>query len=384
MIRSRNISPKDFSNTHSYTGTAGNPFDVILQSTGFFNRVPDIAILAIITALAFLGGKFDWRISLIWLTFFTFDWLLISLLPNLGLSYGPVKPVGLTLAILRTPFALLPFRWALGFQIMGTLLVLYGFFIEPFQLDIHTEELTTNKLALEDSIKIVHLGDLHIERITRREQQILRELEKIKPDLILFSGDILNLSFVHNPASQEAAREFLKSLHAPLGVFGVTGSPPVDPPEVYYEMVKDTPLQWLNNKQMVITFGHSSVSINGIACSHHPEEDLTVLQQYGLDKQTQNSLNILLYHSPDLAPLVQDCGFDLQLSGHTHGGQVCLPFYGAIFAASLYHKAFESGRYLLGKMTLYVTRGLGMEGGIAPRVRFLCRPELITWEISGR
>jgi predicted MPP superfamily phosphohydrolase len=103
-----------------------------------------------------------------------------------------------------------------------------------------------------------------------------------------------------------------------------------------------------------------------------------------LDQPDHHSFNIFLYHSPDLAPLVQNNGFDLQLSGHTHGGQVRLPFYGAIFAASLYHKAFETGRYLLGQMTLYVTRGLGMEGGIAPRVRFLCRPELIIWEISGK
>jgi hypothetical protein len=44
---------------------------------------------------------------------------------------------------------------------------------------------------------------------------------------------------------------------------------------------------------------------------------------------------------------------------------------------------FESGRHQIGKMTLYVTRGIGMEGGGAPRVRFLCPPEIILWEISG-
>jgi predicted MPP superfamily phosphohydrolase len=73
----------------------------------------------------------------------------------------------------------------------------------------------------------------------------------------------------------------------------------------------------------------------------------------------------------------------LQLSGHTHGGQVRLPLFGALYAGSLYGKRFESGRRQVGEMTLYVTRGLGLEGKGAPRVRFLCPPEMILWEIGG-
>jgi predicted MPP superfamily phosphohydrolase len=97
----------------------------------------------------------------------------------------------------------------------------------------------------------------------------------------------------------------------------------------------------------------------------------------------ESDVNLLLHHSPDLAPNASRYGFDLMLSGHTHGGQVCLPFYGAIFAGSLYGKTFESGRYKVNGMELYVTRGLGMEGAVAPRVRFLCQPEIIVWDICG-
>ena len=92
---------------------------------------------------------------------------------------------------------------------------------------------------------------------------------------------------------------------------------------------------------------------------------------------------ILLYHTPDLAPEAAEAGVDLQLSGHTHGGQVRLPLYGALYAASLYGKRFEMGRKQLDGLTLYVTRGIGMEGKSAPRVRFLCPPEIILWDISA-
>ena len=60
-----------------------------------------------------------------------------------------------------------------------------------------------------------------------------------------------------------------------------------------------------------------------------------------------------------------------------------LPIIGALYSGSLYGKRFEAGRRQVGGLTLYVTRGIGMEGKAAPRVRFLCSPEIILWEIEG-
>ena len=380
MTRRRDIPPRSFSNTRSFPGTAGNPFDVILQSASFFDRIPEFVVFLILVLLALLGGRFCLYPAIFLFIFFMLDMLWLDLLHRLGLSYGPIKPVLLMLALLRTPFALLPYWMAFGFEFLGTLLVIYGFLIEPFRVNVHHEQLSSEKIEKSDKITIAHLGDLHIERITRREKQVLKVLDEMKPDLILFSGDVLNLSYVENDYAQNQAREFLSSLHAPFGVYAVTGSPPVDPPEVFANLVAGTEVQWLADKQASFRVGNSSINITGLTCTHHPDEDFARLQKVTHDPST---FNILLYHSPDIAPLACNAGFDMQLSGHTHGGQVRLPIYGAIFAASLYGKAFESGRYLLKQMTLYVTRGLGMEGGIAPRVRLFCPPELIFWEIVG-
>jgi len=70
-------------------------------------------------------------------------------------------------------------------------------------------------------------------------------------------------------------------------------------------------------------------------------------------------------------------GFDLQLSGHTHGGQVRFPVVGALVTGSLYGKQLESGIFRLKEMLLFVTRGIGMEGAAAPRVRVFCPPEIM-------
>jgi predicted MPP superfamily phosphohydrolase len=91
----------------------------------------------------------------------------------------------------------------------------------------------------------------------------------------------------------------------------------------------------------------------------------------------------LLYHTPDLIETASELGVDLYLAGHTHGGQVRLPWLGAIFTASRYGKRYEMGSYRVGRTQLYVSRGIGMEGLGTPRVRFLCPPEIVELELGG-
>jgi predicted MPP superfamily phosphohydrolase len=91
---------------------------------------------------------------------------------------------------------------------------------------------------------------------------------------------------------------------------------------------------------------------------------------------TREDYVLLIYHNPDQAYVASDLGVDLYLTGHTHGGQVRLPLYGALLTSSQFGKTFEQGSYSLGKMALYVNRGVGMEGSFAPRVRFLAPPEI--------
>ena len=126
----------------------------------------------------------------------------------------------------------------------------------------------------------------------------------------------------------------------------------------------------------------------GLRCTHKPFVDgprlravLAAARQPA--PPASPPFTVLLYHTPDLAPEAAEAGVDLQLSGHTNAGQVRLPGYGALYAASLYGKSFESGRIEQDELTLYVTRGIGMEGKGAPRVRFLAPPEIILWELCG-
>ena len=100
-----------------------------------------------------------------------------------------------------------------------------------------------------------------------------------------------------------------------------------------------------------------------------------------MKKVRQDDFSVLLYHKPDLAYAARDRQINLYLAGHTHGGQVRMPFYGAIFTNSRYGKNFEMGLYHLGQTDLYVSRGIGFVGGIGPRARFLCPPEVVVIDL---
>ena len=89
------------------------------------------------------------------------------------------------------------------------------------------------------------------------------------------------------------------------------------------------------------------------------------------------AFTVLLYHSPDLFPPAAELGIDLHLAGHTHGGQLRLPLFGAIVTSSAFWKRYEAGLYRRDGATLYVSRGIGVEGKGAPRARFLAPPEVV-------
>jgi uncharacterized protein len=94
-----------------------------------------------------------------------------------------------------------------------------------------------------------------------------------------------------------------------------------------------------------------------------------------------DAYSIFVYHYPDEIYAVAG-KVDLYCAGHTHGGQVALPLYGALLTLSRFGKRFEAGLYEVDGTQLYVNRGIGMEGSGAPRVRFFARPEITVYEIG--
>ncbi|NMB88783.1 MAG: hypothetical protein GYA17_10515 [Chloroflexi bacterium] len=375
------ITEIDFSKYTRFPGEVGNVFDVLLHKAEGIDRLPHWLFAGVLFLVALLPTQANWPYTILLYIFFLLDWLSLALLPVRGRSFGPPKPPVLILAVLRAVFAWLPPPVWIPLQIIGTGLVIYGFWIEPHRLTVTHQTLKTPKLKSGTRLRLLHLGDLHIERATRREEELNCQVKALQPDLIVFTGDVLNLSYLQDRISWNQARQVMSEWSAPQGVYLVTGSPAVDLAGNMPELLAGLPLRWLKDEHISVPVGDECLNLVGVTCTHRPFLDGPRLEEtcQGLS----DDFTVLLYHSPDLAPIASRLPIDLQLSGHTHGGQVRLPWFGALFTGSLYGRAFQSGRYQLDRLTLYISRGIGMEGASAPRVRFLCPPEIILWEIEG-
>lgn len=382
------MAKPDFTQRRWFPGTHGNPFDRLMDVAHRLEHLPAPLFAALLLVIAGLPTAFSLAPSLsflLWL-FFLGDWALLAALPRARISFGPARPSTLLLAVMRLPALILPAPFAVTLQAIGTALVVYGFWVEPQRMTVTHERLTSPKLkAGLPPLRVLHLGDLHVERKTEREAQLLRLVKDLAPDLILFSGDFLNISYLDDKTAWNDCRAILRALSARLGVFAVSGSPAVDLPDLVPQLLEEVPnVRWLNDERVSLRHRGQPIDLVGVSCTHKPFVDGPKLSEVlNHEPPPLPHFTILIHHTPDLAPEAAEAGVDLQLSGHTHGGQVRLPMYGALYAASLYGKRFEAGRRQVGDLTLYVTRGIGLEGKSAPRVRFLCPPEIILWEISG-
>jgi len=361
------------------------------------------------------------------LTFTAADGLSLALLPRLGRSFGPITPPLLGLTVVRTALtAITGLLWPTlsGLLVVSALqlailaVATYATWIEPFRLGVTQATLRSTKLEGNAPLRLLHISDLHVERITPRDRKLLRQVEELAPDVIVLTGDYLNLSSVYDGRAHAEVRDLLARLCeiAPVPIYAITGSPPVDRAEVVPAIFDGLPITWLLDETAKLHIDGHTLWIAGLrctrerqldgprlremldnrhseeradACVRRDEESHLPLQQrdssHPLVAQNDavSPFTLLLYHSPDLMPEAAELGVDLYLCGHTHGGQIRLPLFGAVITSSDFWKRYEMGRYEENGTTLYVSRGLGMEGKGAPRARFLAPPEIVLWTLSS-
>ena len=349
----------------------------------------------------------DWPQALTFLLFCLADWALLWALPTLRLSFAPAITPPLFLSI---SVRLLVFWGLLGATLLArcrgrrrgiegparavtVLFLAANLGLSAIQVDAYViepllVETTELSLAFDDldpnapPVRMVHLSDVHVERSSYREAMVVRRVNALQPDLIVLTGDYLNLSYLSDPTSAAHFRQFAAQLEAPYGIYAVRGS--VEPtPESMRRLVEGTNVVWLEQEAVTVNVRGQPVTLVGVATSSRHALDTARLKE-AMDGIPGEAFTVLLYHLPDLIHRAAGQQVDLVLSGHTHGGQVRLPFYGALVTNSRYGRQYAAGLFEEGPTTMYVSRGLGFEGGDLPRVRLLCRPEIVSLELRGK
>ena len=320
------------------------------------------------------------------------DWLILAELPRRRRSFGPVGFALIAFTLMRALFtisaALIEASpWWTGTFVQISNLALTGYVLstlwgEPFRLGVTFLTVKSEKLNGAPPLRILHISDLHIERRTMREEKLLQLIDELQPDVIVYTGDLLNFSYLDDIQARSDCRAILDRWRAPLGIYAIPGTPLIDTPEILESIYGGLDhIQVLNNETRSIA-GYPWVQLIGVTCTHDRALDAPQLNRVCAETSNEK-FSLLLYHSPDLMPEATEANIDLYLCGHTHGGQVRLPLWGALATSSIYGKRYEMGRYQKSNTTLYVSRGLGMEGKGAPRMRFLCPPEIELIELRG-
>ncbi|MEK4346012.1 metallophosphoesterase [Paenibacillus sp. FSL P4-0184] len=235
-------------------------------------------------------------------------------------------------------------------------------------------QVTKLKLSFKDipsafsGMKVVHFSDTHLgfNKDARDLARLAERIAKEEPDLICFTGDIVD----SNPEDLVDAIPVLAELNAPLGKYAVLGNHDFKNTKRIIELFTSAGFRVLRNESYLLKRGGAVMAVTGLDDLLHGEPD-PVKALKGVPAGT---FTVLMMHEPDYADIAQAHSFHLQLSGHSHGGQIRLPFLGAPFTP------YGSQKYINGlyytdtkRMPVYVNRGFGET--VMP-FRFLCRPEL--------
>lgn len=241
---------------------------------------------------------------------------------------------------------------------------------EAASLSITQQAITSRDLPVAfDGLTMAFLTDFHAGPLTPPGfwERVIEETNRLKPEVVLLGGDYVTRDTV----PMDALVASLARLRAPLGVYGVLGNH-----DYYHDAdAVRAALQCagvidITNTGRWLTRADSRLRIAGVGDLWEDSQDLRA----ALDGTSADEVAILLSHNPDYAVRVNDPRVRLMLSGHTHGGQICLPRVGAVVTNSRYGKRFASGLIPFESFQLYVSRGLGT---VVVPVRYQCPPEIV-------
>ncbi|MGD8732384.1 MAG: metallophosphoesterase [Anaerolineales bacterium] len=257
----------------------------------------------------------------------------------------------------------------LALTLSGVLGYLYGFQIEPYWLSVEHVRIPIKDLPDElEGFTLVCLSDFHHEPSDnlRHVRRVVETVNELHPDVICLLGD-----YVFSDAKAiYALVEPLSDLQATEGVYAVLGNHDYwTDVHTVIEGLQQAGSVVLINQVVRLERGGQSLFLIGLDDGWSGTPDpMGPLRSTPADVPA-----IMLMHEPDFADGIAALGqVDLQLSGHSHGGQVKPFFLKAPFRPQ-YAQKYVAGLYQVDQLQLYVTRGVGT---IPPRARFNCRPEI--------
>lgn len=255
----------------------------------------------------------------------------------------------------------------------------YSWKVEPFLLFTYQYQLNKSENENGTEVKVVQLSDLEISEHYSEKQlnRLVKKINELKPDIIVFTGDLFNNFAQYAPVKE--VTEALQAMKATYGKYAVWGNHDIGGGAVrqYETILKSADFILLENSSDTIKINEKdSLFIAGLDDSLLGSPDMDVILN---EMDWSTNYKILLLHEPDIVDNYNNLPFDLILAGHSHGGQVKIPFTKGV--RTRLAEKYLDGFYEIGeerKTLLYVNTGIGTS---RIPIRFLVFPEIPVFTI---
>jgi predicted MPP superfamily phosphohydrolase len=278
----------------------------------------------------------------------------------------------------RRTFLKKSFLSVMGGMFLASFGYYYARFMEPARLTV-TKHTIFHPLIPKsfDGLNIVQFSDTHLGRYypLERLSHTVKKINELQPDIVFFTGDLIDEPNKY-PYTNDVI-SILANIRAPLGKFSIYGNHDHGGygTDIYRNIMNKAGFRMLVNEHVMIELiDKSKIAIAGVDDMMLGNPDFAAM----LKQIPPSTYTIVLLHEPDGATETACYPVHLQLSGHSHGGQIQLPFIGPLITPPLATEYYE-GFYQIGDLTLYVNRGLGTT---RMPFRFLTPPELTVFTLK--
>lgn len=265
--------------------------------------------------------------------------------------------------------------------------LLYSRYVATTGLVVKEYKITNKKITdTYTGLKIVHISDIHYgSTIFQNElKDIVAKVNILKPDIVLFTGDLFTDDLISDKYIKDITNE-LDKIEAKIGKYAISGNHDYDHEKEFEQIIKDSGFINLNDTYDVIyNKNNEAMFIAGISTNSYGKlsinDKIEPIMKYLESEENKSTYNILLLHEPDFLDNIKYSNFDLVLSGHSHNGQVRLPFLGAIYTPYGSKKYYDE-HYKIKDTDLYISSGMGTS---FLKVRLFNRPSFNFYRMNNK
>lgn len=230
--------------------------------------------------------------------------------------------------------------------------------------------------------KIVQISDIHYKVTTDKSDltNIVKEINLLKPDIVIFSGDLFDKSIQYEKKDYEDLTKILKSIKVNIDKYYISGEEDLKF-DTFDTIMSDSDFKSLDGKQELI-YNNSiePILLVGSPSNYYENNINEIINNISSDIINNTKYKILIMHEPDFIEKIDYSKFNLILAGHSHGGEIILPFIGGIIKDKYSNKYYKE-YYKLGNTSIYISSGIGTS---KYKFRFLNKPSINLYRLRNK